>query len=91
MKKNSFWDLVVNYQVSWRVKDDLGVIHLFLSNNRVESIQPKTLSDASALADLLRSEKPIYFNRKSKDITTGREPIGEQEDGIQFPQLRARA
>ena len=40
-------------------------------------------SDLSSVVDMLRNEKPVMFNwsadNQSAQITTGREPVGEEE------------
>lgn len=41
-------------------------------------------SDLSSVIDMLRNEKPVMFNwsasNSSAQITTGKEPVGEEED-----------
>lgn len=85
----SQWKQVYEYQTAWRLEDDLGIIFIFFNDGSFEELRPKSLTDLSALADMLRNEKPIFFHTKTRDLTTGREPTGEQEGGINYPKLRA--
>jgi hypothetical protein len=40
----------------------------------------ETPQEMMMLVDLLRNEKPIYYDRKYNLITTGIEPVGEGEN-----------
>jgi len=73
------WKIVDHYQLAWRAKDNIGIIYLFFSDNTYEGIRPDSIQELSALGDILRNEKPIWFHTTSKDLSTGREPTGELE------------
>lgn len=86
MKKieNLIWKEVSEYQLSWRLKDKIGIVYLFFKDGSYESLKPKSLAELSHIGNLIRNETPIYFHTKTKDLTTGREPTGEQELGIDY-------
>jgi hypothetical protein len=74
------WKLVSQYQLSWRLKDNLGVVYLRFEDGTLESLEPGSLQELAALGDILRNEKPVYYHTASGDLITGWEPTGEEED-----------
>ena len=73
------WKMVEHYDLSWRTKDNVGIIYLYFSDGSYEDIQPDSIQELDALGNILRNEKPIWFHTTSKDLSTGREPTGELE------------
>ncbi len=73
------WKIVEKYSLGWRATTNTGIIYLFFGDGSSESINPDSIQELAALGDILRNEKPIWFNSNSKDLSTGREPIGELE------------
>ena len=70
---------VKNYQLHWKPQGNSGLIFLIFENGQSESIVPESPMELLALADILRNEKPIYFNTVDKYIITNYEPTGEEE------------
>jgi hypothetical protein len=73
------WQLIINYSLNWRAKENSGIIHLQLNDGTLGNIQPDSPSELAALADILRNEKPVFFHTDTGDLSSGWEPTGEGE------------
>ena len=70
---------VTSYVVFWDIDDHRGNIQLNLANNQGWAIGGQTPDEMHMLVDLLRNEKPIYFDTSSRLLSTSFEPVGEKE------------
>ncbi len=73
------WRIVERYSLSWQTESNRGVIHLFFKDGFRATVRPESVQELSALADILRNEKPVWYHTITKSISTGKEPIGEGE------------
>ena len=73
--------LVAKYLVRWYPDKKEGMIALFPQdeNTAMATMTFDNASDLAAIAEILRNEKPIYWNTISKMITTLWEEVGEEE------------
>ena len=70
---------VTSYVVHWDVDDHRGNIQLNLANNQGWAIGGQTPEEMYMLVDLLRNEKPIYFDTLKRSLHLSFEPVGENE------------
>lgn len=72
------WKKVKSYGVNWRTVENFGYLTVYYENMgfglRIESPQ-----ELLFLVDLLRNEKPVYFDPTTKQINTTLEEVGEEE------------
>lgn len=73
------WLEVKNYQLMYKAHLNSGSIYLIFTNNTNVNIKLDSATELMALADMLRNEKPVYYNDVSKNLATGWEPVGEEE------------
>ncbi|MFQ3587710.1 MAG: hypothetical protein SNJ74_01150 [Fimbriimonadaceae bacterium] len=70
------------YQLYWNVRTGQGRIVLVLGEIplqrevKLENIGPE---EFAAVSDLLRNERPIFWDPQTAEIATGYEPVGEGE------------
>ncbi len=81
---------VEKYAFFWRPEDDSGSIHLVLAGEGAADIFIDSPQEATFLLDLLRNEKPIFYNADSGQICTGLEPAGEEEKPRAKAKVKAR-
>lgn len=67
-------DEVIKYQLFWRSDDDHGVFQLALANGTGATLDTDSAAEASLILDILRNEKPVYFEHGM--LITGFEPTG---------------
>jgi len=70
---------IVAYRASWRWYDEEGSISLKPADAGFFSLQVKDPRQFSLMVDLLRNEKPIWWDHDKKSLDTSAEPIGEGE------------
>ena len=81
---------VTHYSAHWDYKNHVGRISVLYSvqlnrNGRVtirrikSTIAVQDAAEFTALIDMLRNEKPVFINPGNKEISSGFEPIGEEE------------
>ena len=51
-----------------------AIFSLQLSNGRYTSIKPSSLEMTSIYLDLLRNEKPVFYDERTQRLWTGEEP-----------------
>ncbi len=73
------WNQVKLYRLRWSAQLNKGFVELQLANNKLASIQVDSPQELSALGDMLRNERPIFYNPKFQELYTGGEPTGELE------------
>lgn len=73
------WNQVRIYRLRWSATFNKGLIELQLANNRVAKIEVDSAQELSALGDMLRNERPIFFNPNGNELFTGAEPPGDLE------------
>jgi len=74
------WKPVKQYQLSWQAASNKGVIYLYFNDGTRETIYPDSIQELAELGNILRSEKPIWFNTMFNYLSTAREPTGEFEE-----------
>ncbi len=70
---------IKSYVVFWDIDGHFGNIQLNLANNQGYAIGGQTPEEMHMLVDILRHEKPLYFDTVAKRLSTSFEPVGESE------------
>lgn len=70
---------VIQYAIYWRTEDNTGVINLALANGTGGSLYPDAPEEAMLLLDILRNEKPVYYDRRHALLGIAMEDVGEGE------------
>ncbi|MHA1733415.1 MAG: hypothetical protein ACTSU5_15820 [Promethearchaeota archaeon] len=77
---------VTKYMLRWDAKEHEGSISLFWrdANDPEDALTGTRLDIADALeyqvlVDVLRNEKPVFFHREARVLTTQKEDVGENE------------
>ena len=73
------WKLVENYSLNWQPATNTGVVFMYFADGGVGYFKPDSIQELAAIGDIMRNEKPVYYQTDSGDIATGREPSGEEE------------
>ena len=71
--------LVERYRVAWNHAKGFGLIQLTFHGGKARTIQPLRERDYTALVDILRYEKPVWYDDKNAILGTYHEPVGEGE------------
>ncbi len=71
---------VHNYTIWHQAGSDKAEIRLLLDNGSLATISSLPLASASFIIDMLRNEKPLYWDSVARLIyTSSWEPVGEEE------------
>ena len=73
------WNQVQNYRLRWAAALTKGLVELQLANSKIMRIEVGSPQELSALGDMLRNERPIFFNPNGMELYTGAEPPGDLE------------
>ncbi len=71
---------IIQYAFFWRTEDNTGVVQLALANGTGATLEPDSPQEALLLLDVLRHEKPVYYQSQNQIIMTGLEPVGEGDE-----------
>jgi len=69
-----------SYKITWRPIDNAGTIHVAMSNGTSAPIPIDSAQEMAMMIDLLRNEKPVFYNAKHQLVCTGFEAVGEGEN-----------
>lgn len=77
---------ILSYQLSWNTAGQGGKVRVIVRNGSHLDIVVKSFSEMASLAEILRTEKPMFVAKVgpgSQDfaIQTGEEPTGEEDRG----------
>lgn len=70
--------VVTQYAVFHNVGGTTSV-NVYYDGGGADSIADLSIAEASYLIDLLRNEKPVYYDAALKRMSTSFEPVGEGE------------
>ena len=71
---------IINYQASWDFDNHKGIIRLQTTKGSwSKSKYFENPNEFTAIVDLLRNERPIFYNTKYDRIETSPEIVGENE------------
>jgi len=70
---------VESYQVGWKHDGKYGIIVLFFEGGGSHQIDYLSYEDYSAMVDMLRNEKPVWYDENRALLATYKEPVGEEE------------
>ncbi len=71
---------VLEYSAGWRDDIHQGRIILKLEGEQGQPVMGwYDPPEFQAVIDLLRNEKPVYYDREQQVLHTGQEPVGEGE------------
>ncbi|MBK9109695.1 MAG: hypothetical protein IPM92_17270 [Saprospiraceae bacterium] len=73
------WLKVIDYSLYWRIRNNKGEVWLTLENQSSAHEWLDTATEFNAIADLLRNEKPVYYETERGYLGCGWEPTGEGE------------
>ena len=79
---------VTHYTLHWSTASKMGTIQLhnadFIDGRSIEeTVEVTELAhqEFSVLVDILRHERPLFWDAAAKELLSGNEPIGEAELG----------
>lgn len=70
---------IIGYRTFWNATDNHGQIWILFADETGKLFDTETPEEMMMLVDLLRNEKPIYYDIQHNFIMTGLEPVGEGE------------
>ncbi len=71
---------IIEYRTAWNIKENYGKVQYKFQNGRWSRVKMiKNPIEFQINLDLLRNEKPIYYDEKVGVVRTTSEPIGEGE------------
>ncbi|ETX07757.1 hypothetical protein [Candidatus Entotheonella palauensis] len=70
---------IIQYAFFWRTEENVGAINLALADGSGGQVIVDSPAEASLLLDVLRNERPVFYDRANALIMTGLEPVGEGE------------
>lgn len=72
-------EAITGYNARWDLNSHHGYLWLWRRNGGNFQQRIESPAEFSAIIDLLRNEKPIFFDTSDWSIHVGREPVGEGE------------
>ena len=72
-------EAITGYNARWDLNDHCGYLRLWRSTGGNFQHRIDNPAEFSAIIDLLRNEKPVFFDTSDWSIHIGREPVGEGE------------
>lgn len=72
------WTRIEEYFLNWQQDERYTVYLVFDTGTRVQ-IDVNSLEELNAFGSILRNEKPIFYETNLRIISTGPEPVGENE------------
>jgi len=72
---------ILQYAFFWRPEDNKGCIQLALADGTGGAVELDSAQEGLLLLDVLRNEKPVYYDATNDLIMTGLEPVGEGAEG----------
>lgn len=71
---------VISYKAFWNATDNHGQLWVLFADETGKLFDMETPQEMMMMVDLLRNEKPVYYDQKHNLIMTGIEPVGEGEN-----------
>ena len=73
------WTQINEYFLNWQNEEERYTVYLRLSNGERAEINVNSLQELDAMGNILRHEKPMFFETSMRVLSTGPEPVGESE------------
>ena len=70
---------ILQYTFFWNNQQDEGIFNLVFVNGSGGQLLADSASEAMLILDVLRNEKPVYYDDINSLLMTGMEPVGEGE------------
>jgi hypothetical protein len=70
------------YSVYWHATERSGDVRVNLIDDSSFTLGGLTADEVRMLVDLLRNEKPVYFDPERRTVFVAWEPVGEGEDAM---------
>lgn len=70
---------IEQYAFYWHYKGNEGYLQLLLADGTTGQVMIDSAAEGVLLLDVLRNEKPVYWDSDHELIMTGLEPVGEGE------------
>ena len=67
------------YQLAWQYSSNRGAIVLLFSGGGAKQINGLAFQDYQAMVDILRNEKPVWYDEGQSLLATAHELVGEGE------------
>jgi hypothetical protein len=71
---------IKGYAFFWHARNNEGSLQLQLSNGGAAQVLVDSAQEGMLLLDVLRNEKPVFFDPQNELLMTGLELVGEGED-----------
>lgn len=71
---------VDQFSISYRPKEDAGMVHLALANGKGADLPIDSPMEASFLLQMLGHEGTVYYDPENELLVTGMEVTGEGDD-----------
>lgn len=65
------------YDVDWNRVQQIGGIWLTFDDRTRADLRPVALEELSMLCNMLRAEKPVYYDEGTETLTTQPDRVGE--------------
>ncbi len=65
------------YDVDWKRREAKGAIHLSFDDRSQLDLAELSLEEVSLLANLLRGEKPVFYDAERERFSTRADSVGE--------------
>ncbi len=72
--------VIERYAFFWNVRDNEGTLQLQFSDGSGDQVLVDSPQEGLLLLDVLRNEKPVFYDAQHKIVMTGLESVGEGED-----------
>jgi len=73
-------NVIERYAFFWNARDNEGTLQLQFSDGSGDQVLVDSPQEGLLLLDVLRNEKPVFYDAQHGIIMTGLEPVGEGED-----------
>ena len=70
---------IKKYKMVWNTEANEGILVVDFGDDQPSQILVDSPAEGALLLDILRNEKPVYFQPKQSAIITGLEAVGEGE------------
>ena len=70
---------ILEYSILFRHQSDSGMVHLKMADGTGQHFSFHSSQEAMLLLDILRNEKPVFYDQDHEILATGFEEVGEEE------------
>lgn len=81
---------IKSYKIIYHQESHSGMIHLHMADKTTQHFPFQGEGEAALLLDILRNEKPVFYDKKGELFCTGFEPVGEGETSPAKPKPKRK-